>query len=54
MAAEVLVLEVVRQLLTAAFTYAETNGVTEEELKTIRKASYEEVKKRKASDLPDV
>ena len=51
---EALVIEVIRQLLTLAFSYAQTNGITDEELENLRKASYEEVKKRDPHALPDV
>jgi len=54
MAADIIIIEVIRQLMTFAFTMAQTNGVSEEELEQIRKDSYAEVLKRNPHDLPDV
>ena len=54
MVAEAIVIEVLRQLMTVAFTFAKTNGLSEEEIEKLRKESYAEVLKRNPLDLPDV
>ena len=47
-------IEVIRQLITLAYSVAATNGVSDEELEEVRKASYEEVKSRDPNALPHV
>jgi hypothetical protein len=51
---EAVVIEVIRQLITLAYSIAQTNNLSEEELENLRKASYEEVKKRDPNNLPEV
>jgi hypothetical protein len=51
---DAVIIEVIRQLMTLAFSIAETNNLSEEEIENLRKASYEEVKKRNPQDLPIV
>jgi hypothetical protein len=51
---EAVIIEVIRQLMTLAFSIAQTNGISDEELENLRKASYEEVKKRDPRNLPNV